>query len=96
MHGGPPIVCAKVQVKNESAFLQATQDLPAGQPATSTIVHLPLYRPGSRVGYQGREYTVGHVVIARSQLQVYLQELGSSVNADQLQVTPTRVELKRH
>lgn len=92
MHGGPRLVRAKApQVKNESDFLHATQDLPTG-PA---IVHLPLYRAGSRVGYQGREYTVGHVVVTRSQLLVYLQELGSSVDADRLQVAPTRMVLQR-
>ncbi len=83
-------------MKNESAHLQATQDAPAGLPVVPTVVHLPLCRPGSRVGYQGRDYTVGHVVISRSQLLVYLQELGSSVDAEKLQISPTRVELKRH
>ncbi len=84
-------------MKNESAYLQATQDLPAETSAnTHTTVHLPLYRAGSRVGYQGREYTVGHVVISRSQLLVYLQELGSSVDAEKLSIAPTRLELKRH
>ena len=87
-------------MKNESAYLHATQDLPSGHPAQPAatepvIVHLPLYRPGSRVGYQGRDYTVGHVVINRSLLQVYLQELGSSVDAEKLQVSPTRLVLQR-
>ncbi len=87
-------------MKNESAYLQATQDLPAGEAETPaaaepTVVHLPLYRPGTRVSYQGRDYTVGHVVISRSVLQVYLQELGSSVNAEKLQVSPTRLVLQR-
>ena len=87
-------------MKNESAYLQATQDLPAGEaetppPADPTIVHMPLYRPGTRVGYQDRDYTVGHVVINRSQLQVYLQELGSAVPAEKLQVAPTRLVLQR-
>ncbi len=87
-------------MKNESAYLQATQDLPAGEAETPaaaepTVVHLPLYRPGTRVSYQGRDYTVGHVVISRSVLQVYLQELGSSVDAEKLQVSPTRLVLQR-
>jgi hypothetical protein len=87
-------------VKNESDYLHATQDPPAGHPAAPAtaepvIVHLPLYRPGSRVSYQGRDYTVGHVVISRSVLQVYLQELGNSVDAEKLQVSPTRMVLHR-
>jgi len=87
-------------VKNESAYLQATQDLPAGEAETPlaaepTVVHLPLYRAGTRVSYQGRDYTVGHVVINRSELLVYLQELGSSVPAGKLHVAPTRLVLQR-
>jgi len=87
-------------VKNESAYLQAAQDLPDGEAETPaaaepTVVHLPLYRPGTRVSHQGRDYTVGHVVISRSELQVYLQELGSSVPAEKLQLAPTRVVLQR-
>ncbi len=81
-------------MKNESAYLRATQDLPASD-AEPTVVHLPLYRPGSRVGYQGRDYTVGHVVVSRSLLQVYLQELGSSVPAEKLHIAPTRLVLQR-
>ncbi len=84
-------------MKNESAYLQATQNLPADASASApTTVHLPLFRTGSHVGYQGREYTVGHVVISRSQLLVYLQELGSLVDAEKLSIAPTRLELKRH
>lgn len=78
-------------MKNEADFLHAPQDLPA-EPA---VVHLPLYRAGSLVGYQGREYTVDHVVITRSQLLVHLQELDSSVDAEKLQVAPTRLVLQR-
>lgn len=88
-------------MKNDSAHLQPLHVSPNGQavaPAAAepTIVHLPLYRPGSRAGYEGRNYTVGHVVISRSQLLVYLEELGTAVNAEKLQISPTRVELKRH
>lgn len=87
-------------MKNESTYLQAAQDLPAGKSETPaaaepTVVHLPLYRAGTRVSYQGRDYTVGHVVINRSELQVYLQELGSSVPAEKLQLAPTRLVLQR-
>lgn len=78
-------------MKNESEFLQAAQDLRPDP----TIVHLPLYRAGTRVSYQDREYTVGHVVVVRSQLMVYLQELGNTVNADKLQIAPTRLVLQR-
>lgn len=87
-------------MKNESDYLHATQGMPAGEagtpaPAEPTVVHLSLYRPGTHVSYQGRDYTVGHVVISRSVLQVYLQELGSSVPAEKVQVAPTRLVLQR-
>jgi len=87
-------------VKNESDYLHTTQDPTAGtaaMPATAEpiVVHMPLYHPGTNVSYQGRAYTVGHVVISRSDLQVYLQELGSSVPAEKLQITPTRMVLQR-
>ena len=80
-------------MKNESDYLHATQDQPTAEPV---VVHMPLYRAGSRVSYQGRDYTVGHVVSSRSVLQVYLQELGSSVDAEKLQIAPTRLVLQRH
>lgn len=87
-------------MKNESDYLHATQDQPAAEAATSAIaepvvVHLPLYRAGSSVNYQGRDYTVGHVVISRSVLQVYLQELGSSVSSEKLHLAPTRLVMQR-
>lgn len=85
-------------MKNESDFLHATQDQPATEASATAepvVVHMPLYRAGSRVSYQGRDYTVGHVVISRSVLQVYLQELGSSVDAEKLQISPTRLVLQR-
>ncbi|MDP3702066.1 MAG: hypothetical protein Q8R72_14305 [Hylemonella sp.] len=87
-------------MKNESAHLQATQDLHAGADETPalaepTIVSLPLYRAGTRVSYQDRDYTVGHVVISRGDLQVYLQELGSSVSSEKLHLAPTRLVLQR-
>jgi len=86
-------------VKDESAYLQAVQEPEASQQAESeaspVVAHLPLYRHGTRVTYQGRYYTVGHVVISRTQLLVHLQELGAPVNAEKLQVAPTRILLQR-
>lgn len=88
-------------MKNESAYLQATQDPQAGrapEPATAepTIVHLPLYRPGTRVSYQGQYCTVSHIVISRGDLLVHLQEVNASVPAEKLQLAPTRMVLQRH
>ncbi len=87
-------------MKNESAFLQAVQDSEiAGQPAPSandpTIVHMPLFRAGTQVVYQGQYCTVSHVIVSRGELQVYLQEIGQTVNAEKVQLAPTRIVLRR-
>lgn len=86
-------------MKDESAYLQPVQEDAAGaQPAAPdpTIVHLPLYRRGTLVQYQGRTCTVSHVVVNRCDLQVYLEELGLSVDASKVQLAPTRLVLKRN
>lgn len=87
-------------MKNESAFLQPAQDFEtAAQPAPPardpTIVHLPLFRPGTQVVHQGQYCTVSHVIISRGVLQVYLQELGRTVDAETVQLAPSRVVLRR-
>lgn len=81
-------------MKDESAFLQPTPAAPtdAEEPP---VAHLPLYRPGTRVVYQGQYCTVGHVVISRGDLLVHLQEPGISVTADKVQLAPTRILLQR-
>jgi len=83
-------------VKDESAHLLPVQD-PAADPAPQEppYADLPLFRPGTRVHYQGQNCTVSHIVVSRCDLQVYLQELGSAVNADKVQLTPTRILLQR-
>lgn len=84
-------------MKNESAFLQPAQDseTPAPPAHDPTIVHLPLFRPGTRVYFQGQYCTVSHVVISRGVLQVFLQELGQTVDAEKVQLAPSRVVLRR-
>lgn len=81
-------------MKDESAYLQ-----PENAATTDTdeppVAHLPLYRPGTRVVYQGQYCTVGHVVISRSELLVHLQEPGISVPAEKVQLAPTRILLQR-
>lgn len=68
----------------------------AAEPARDpTIVHLPLYRFGTPVQYQGQTYTVDHVIISRDGLQVHLQELGNHVAAEKLVLAPSRVVLRR-
>jgi hypothetical protein len=81
-------------VKDESAFLQPTPAAPTGF-EEPPVAHLPLYRPGTRVVYQGQYCTVGHVVISRGDLLVHLQEPGVSVTADKVQLAPTRILLQR-
>jgi hypothetical protein len=81
-------------VKDESAFLQPSDAAPTG-PDEPPVAHLRLYRPGTRVVYQGQYCTVGHVVISRGELLVHLQEPGVSVTAEKVQLSPTRILLQR-
>jgi len=94
-------------VKDETAFLQPTQDVEAEDlphPASRssrkpyvppTHADLVLFRPGARVSYQGQIYTVSHVILRRSELMVHLQETGSAVSAEKLYLEPTRIPLQR-
>lgn len=81
-------------MKDESAHLQPTHAAPAGA-EEPPVAHLPLYRPGTLVVYQGQTCTIGHVVICRSELLVHLQEPGISVPAEKVQLAPTRILLQR-
>lgn len=81
-------------MKDESAFLQPESTATTGTDEPP-VAHLPLYRPGTRVVYQGQYCTVGHVVISRSELLVHLQEPGVSVPAEKVQLAPTRILLQR-
>lgn len=83
-------------MKDESAHLLPAQDRAANAARQEPpYASLPLFRPGTQVHYQGQPYTVGHVIISRSDLQVYLQELGAAVDADKVQLAPTRILLQR-
>lgn len=83
-------------MNDETADLHHTAADSGAAPARDpTIVHLPLFRPGTRVRYNGQSYTVSHVVVSRENLKVYLNELGHAVEADKLQLAPTRLVLKR-
>ena len=83
-------------MKDESAHLLPAQESAAGPaPQEPPYANLPLFRPGTQVHYQGQRCTVSHVVISRCDLQVYLQELGTAVDADKVQLAPTRVLLQR-
>jgi hypothetical protein len=65
-------------------------------PLATNSIRLPLFRPGTRVSYQGNPCTVSHVMISRSQLLVHLHETGSAVHADELVLEPTRLPLRRN
>lgn len=87
-------------MKDESAFLASPQAPAAGRPTAAapqapTTVHLPLFRPGTLVSYQGQTCTVSHVVVSRHDLLVYLHELGQAVDAARVQLPPTRLVLQR-
>jgi len=69
--------------------------LTTSPPPETSAIHLPLFRSGTRVSYQGKLCTVKHVVISRRQLLVHLRETNSPVRAEKLVLEPTRLSLRR-
>ena len=61
----------------------------------NSCFRMPLFRPGTRVGYKGNLCTVSHVLISRGELLVYLQETKDTVNADKLSLEPSRLATHR-
>lgn len=57
--------------------------------------HMPLFRPGTAVAWQGRAETVSHVILRRGGLWVYLVGHEVPVAADRLAVTPARFTAAR-
>ncbi|MBX9872901.1 MAG: hypothetical protein K2X75_12965 [Burkholderiaceae bacterium] len=81
-------------MKDESAYLQPTDAAPTA-PEEPPVAHLPLYRPGTLVVYQGQTCTVSHVVVSRGELLVSLRETGVTAPAEKVQLAPTRILLQR-
>lgn len=65
---------------------------PAEPPKT---VRLALFKPGTKVLYQGQQCTVSHVTVRRSLLLVKLDEIHDPVNSEKLYVEPTCLTLQR-
>jgi hypothetical protein len=61
----------------------------------SDCFHMPLFRPGTRVGYKGSLCTVSHVVLSHGELLVYLHETKGTVHADKLLLEPSRLSTRR-
>ena len=57
--------------------------------------HMPLYKPGTVVYYDGKPETVGYVVVRRSVLLVHLVGRAAPVDADKLGLAPSRFALQR-
>ena len=66
----------------------------AAVPVTSYF-HMPLYKPGTVVHYDGKPETVGYVVVRRSVLLVHLVGRAAPVDADKLGLAPSRFALQR-
>ena len=66
----------------------------AAVPVTSYF-HMPLYKPGTVVHYDGKPETVGYVVVRRSVLLVHLVGVDVPVDSDTLTLAPTRFTLLR-
>lgn len=80
---------------DQAAMSELAPGETSAAPHDPTIVHLPLYRRGTHVQYQGQTYTVDHVIVSRDGLQVHLQELGSNIAAEKIQLAPSRLVLRR-
>lgn len=65
---------------------------PAEPPAT---VRIPLFKPGTKVSYQGQYCTVSYVTVRRGLLLVKLDEIHEPVDSDKLYLEPTCLTLKR-
>ena len=67
----------------------------AAPPPDNSCLRMPLFRPGTRVGYKGNLCTVSHVLVSRGELLVYLQETKSTVKAGKLSLEPSRLAARR-
>lgn len=65
---------------------------PVESPAT---VRISLFKPGTRVSYQGQYCTVSYVTVRRGLLLVKLDEIHEPVDSGRLYVEPTCLTLKR-
>lgn len=68
--------------------------MPAAVPVTSYF-HMPLYKPGTVVHYDGKRETVGYLVVRRSVLLVHLVGRAAPVDAEKLGLAPSRFALQR-
>ncbi len=57
--------------------------------------HMPLYKPGTAVYYDGKRETVGYVLVRRSVLLVHLVGRAAPVDANKLSLAPSRFALQR-
>ena len=57
--------------------------------------HMPLYKPGTAVYYDGKRETVGYVLVRRSVLLVHLVGRAAPVDANKLSLAPSRFALRR-
>lgn len=67
-------------------------------PAAAPVIpyfHMPLYKPGTVVHYDGKRETVGYLVVRRSVLLVHLVGRAAPVDADKLGLAPSRFALQR-
>ena len=67
-------------------------------PAAAPVIpyfHMPLYKPGTVVHYDGKRETVGYLVVRRSVLLVRLVGRAAPVDADKLGLAPSRFALQR-
>lgn len=59
------------------------------------IVSVPLYFKGDTVIYNGREYTVSHVIIAQHNVQLKLDGIDDPVSSDLIRCEDTIVDFNK-
>ncbi len=57
-------------------------------------LYLPLFKPDTRVWYDGKYYTVHHVILNRYDMYVKFNELDKAVHSDKVVLEPTVLELR--
>lgn len=59
-------------------------------------VQVRLFKPGTKVTYQGIMHTVDHITISRDRLMVKLLEIEHIIDSDKLSVQLTEIDFKKH
>ena len=82
------------EFQRTAVSLPTMPDVPSDAP-DAPYFHMPLYKTGAVVHYNGKREVVGYVVLRRSLLLVHLVGRAEPVEADKLSLAPSRFTLRR-